>query len=74
MHEVEILGTIMTALFTFLTCLFIKLFWFCPAVAPFWVALIGTIVLGGTAIWACTKVGIYWYHKLKSYFGRKKNS
>ena len=71
MHEVEILGTIMTIFFTIMTIVFIKLFWF-DAIAPFWVALVFTIAFGATSIWACTKVGIWWYHKLKDYFGRKK--
>ena len=71
MHEVEIMGTIATAFFTVMSFVFIKLFWF-DAIAPFWVALVGTIALGGTAIWACWKVGSYWYHKLKERLGKKK--
>jgi membrane protein implicated in regulation of membrane protease activity len=71
MHAVEIIGTIMTAFFTVISFIFIKLFWF-DAIVPFWVALVGTIALGGTAIWACWKVGRYWYYKLKERLGKKK--
>ena len=70
MHALEIIGTIGTALFTLIVAVLIKLFWF-NAIAPFWVALIGTIALGGAAIWACWKVGNYWYRKIKELKGRK---
>lgn len=69
-HAREIWGTVFTAVFTIMSAVFIKLFWV-DAIAPFWVALIGTIVLGGTALWACFRVAWYWIHKIKSRAGRK---
>ena len=71
MHSNEILGTIFTIVFTILTIIFIKLFWV-DATAPFWVALVFTIAFGATSIWACIKVGIWWYYKIKNYLNRNK--
>ena len=70
MHILETMGTIMTVLFVAISVIFIKLFWF-DAIAPFWVALIGTIALGGASIWACWKVGKFWCRKIKEMKGRK---
>ena len=71
MHSNEILGTIMTAFFTLLTIIFIKLMWV-DAIAPTWLAIVVTVAFGATSIWACTKVGIWWYHKIKEILARKK--
>lgn len=71
MHANEILGTIATILFTILTIIFIKLFWV-DAIAPFWVALIFTIAFGVTSIWACVRVSVWWYRKIKDYLNRNK--
>ena len=71
MHDVEIWGTVLTLFFTLLTIIFVKLLWF-DAIAPLWVAILVTAAFGATAIWACIKVGTWWYHKLKDYFARKK--
>lgn len=70
MYGLEIAGTIGVAFFTVIVALLIKLFWF-NAIAPLWVSIIGTVVLGGTAIWACWKVGKFWYNKFKELKGRK---
>lgn len=70
MYGLEIAGTIGVAFFTVIVALLIKLFWF-NAIAPLWVGIIGTVVLGGTAIWACWKVGKFWYNKFKELKGRK---
>ena len=71
MHANEILGTIATILFTIMTIIFAKLFWV-DAIAPFWVALIFTIAFGVTSIWACVRVSVWWYHKIKDYLNRNK--
>lgn len=71
MHALEILGTVLTVLFTIMSVIFIKLFWV-DAIAPVWVAVLGTVVLGGASIWACIKVFSWWHRKLKDYFAKKK--
>ena len=71
MYANGILGTIATLVFTIFVIIFIKLFWV-DAIAPFWVALISTIVFGATSIWACVKVGMWWYRKIKKYQNRNK--
>jgi hypothetical protein len=68
-HENEIIGTVGAGIFALIAVAFIKTL-FVDAVAPFWLALLGSVALGGTALWACIKVGLYWYRKFKS----KKNS
>ena len=71
MHALEILGTILTILFTIMTIVFIKLFWF-DAIAPVWVAVLFTVAFGGASIWACVKVFGWWHRKIKDYLNRKK--
>lgn len=70
-QQEEIFGTIITVMFTILTIVFMKLFWV-DAIAPTWVAIVFTVLFGATAIWACVRVGIYWYYRIKNYFEKKK--
>ena len=70
-HENEILGTVMAILFLVLVIGVTCSLWSAGSTAPFWLALCATIALGGTAIWACVKVFVYWYNKLKSRLGKK---
>ena len=34
--------------------------------------IVFTVLFGATAIWACVRVGIYWYYRIKNYFEKKK--
>ncbi len=71
LQQDEVFGTILTVLFTLMVIAFLKVFWV-DLVAPTWVAIVFTVLFGATAIWACVKVGIYWYYRIKNYMERKK--
>lgn len=60
----EVFGTIFSVLFVILSVVLIKLF-FVDLIAPIWVGIVCSILLGGTSIWICTKLGKWVVNKIK---------
>ena len=59
----DIFGTIFTVLFDIIAFIAIFVLW--TVETPKLLSILGTIALGGVAIWATFKVGKYWFNKIK---------
>ena len=66
----DIFGTIGTAVFDLAAFAIIFILW--TVEAPKALAVAGTVVLGGVALWATVKVCIYWFNKIKKKWNSKR--
>lgn len=60
----EIFGTIFSVLFVILSMFLIKLF-FVDLIAPLWVGIVCSVLLGGASVWICIKLGKWVWSKIK---------